>query len=175
MRDIDGEYMTVNPMAVRQDVDVYTMNKRHVTILHSRAFGTVTYVAVGATLVGSINPTTHEGDAVRKGDEVGGAMRLRAERASAGGGPLIGGVSAASTAQHGYFAFGGSTILVLFEKGTRGVRRAAADAGVADATAAIRADRIVLDQDLVANSKQTIETLVRMGTSLGRAPSPQRA
>ena len=48
---VDGAYYTVNPMAVRADVDVFTENKRTVTELRSRDFGTVAMVCVGATMV----------------------------------------------------------------------------------------------------------------------------
>lgn len=41
--------------------------------------------------------------------------------------------------EHGYFAFGGSTTIVIFKPGT-----------------------IALDPDLVANSNRTIETLVKV-------------
>jgi len=44
----------------------------------------------------------------------------------------------------GYFAFGGSTILVLFQK-----------------------DKIKFDEDLLVNSAKPIETLVKMGESIG--------
>jgi phosphatidylserine decarboxylase len=84
---IDGDLYTVNPIAVNKNVNVFTMNKRVVCPLESPEFGTVGMIAVGATMVGSINFLRHEGDKVKKGD------------------------------QHGYFAFGGSTVLVFFEKG----------------------------------------------------------
>jgi len=44
----------------------------------------------------------------------------------------------------GYFAFGGSTIVVLFEKG-----------------------KINFDKDIVENSQKPLETLIKMGESLG--------
>ena len=46
--------------------------------------------------------------------------------------------------EFGYFAFGGSTVIVLFEKNT-----------------------IQFDVDLVENSNKCIETLVQVGMSLG--------
>jgi len=113
---IDGTYFTVNPISVNTAVDVYTENKRVVCPMDSPEFGLVTYVTVGATMVGSIHFTTTPGQTVRKGDE------------------------------HGYFAFGGSTVLLLFEPGT-----------------------IEFDEDLLANSQKPIETLVKVGTSIGRA------
>jgi len=110
----DGALYTVNPIAIREEVDVYTENKRNVTLLESPEFGTVAYISVGATMVGSIHITSKAGQVAKKGDE------------------------------HGYFAFGGSTVLLLFEP-----------------------NRIVFDKDLLANSEKPIETLVKMGQSIG--------
>jgi len=110
----EGHLFTVNPIAVREKIDVYTENKRIRTIIHSPAFGDVLYLAVGATMVGKIVLTSHPGATVKKGDE------------------------------HGYFAFGGSTILLLFEKGS-----------------------IKFDDDLVVNSLKPVETLIKMGDRIG--------
>jgi len=115
-RPFPGEYYTVNPIAIREPIDVYTENKRNRVLLKSEEFGDVLYITVGATLVGSILFTGQEGKSYKKGDELG------------------------------YFAFGGSTVLVIFQKG-----------------------RIVFDEDLLANSQRPIETLVKVGTSLGTA------
>jgi len=46
--------------------------------------------------------------------------------------------------EKGYFQFGGSTVVLLFEKGT-----------------------IAVDEDILANSRQNIETIVRMGEKIG--------
>ncbi|KAI8050437.1 phosphatidylserine decarboxylase-domain-containing protein [Syncephalis plumigaleata] len=99
-KPIDGAYYTVNPMAIRSSLDVYGENKRIVSVLESEKFGRVTYVCIGAMLVGSIVKYIH-------GDE------------------------------HGYFAFGGSTIVMLFEP-----------------------NRIQLDADLLENASKPLETLV---------------
>ncbi|KYR01334.1 Phosphatidylserine decarboxylase proenzyme 2 precursor [Tieghemostelium lacteum] len=115
-KPIDGEYFTVNPIAIRENIDVYSENKRVVTKIDSKEFGQVLFVSVGATMVGSINLTTKEGQQIKKGDE------------------------------HGYFAFGGSTILLLFKKNT-----------------------IQFDNDLLVNSNKPIETLVKVGTSIGKS------
>jgi len=45
---------------------------------------------------------------------------------------------------HGYFAFGGSTVILLFKPGT-----------------------VVWDQDLLANANKKLETLVQVGDQLG--------
>ncbi|KAG0062623.1 hypothetical protein BGZ89_010521 [Linnemannia elongata] len=65
---ISGEYYTVNPMAIRSQLDVYGENKRVVSTIQSREFGTVSYVAIGAMMVGSIVLTTKAGQAVERMD-----------------------------------------------------------------------------------------------------------
>jgi phosphatidylserine decarboxylase len=116
---ISGTYFTVNPMAVRQKVDVYTENARTVTIIESAQFGKVAFVSIGAMMVGSIVITTKVGATLGRMDEVG------------------------------YFAFGGSTIVVLYAK----------SAGVQ------------FDADLLENSQQQLETLIKVGDSMGRMSS----
>ncbi|GAA5841649.1 hypothetical protein JCM3766R1_006800 [Sporobolomyces carnicolor] len=116
---IPGAYFTVNAIAIRSPLSVYTENVRMVSEIVSPVFGKVMNVWVGAMMVASINQTVHEGDEVKRGDEVG------------------------------YFAFGGSTIVVVFPPNT-----------------------VVFDPDLVENSKHAIETLVRVRTRIGRAVEP---
>ncbi|MCO5590555.1 hypothetical protein L7F22_044526 [Adiantum nelumboides] len=112
---IPGHLYTVNPIAVNSKYcNVFTDNKRVVNVIISREFGKVAFVAIGATMVGSINFTKNEGDRVKKGDEFG------------------------------YFSFGGSTVICVFQKGA-----------------------IDFDEDLIANSERSLETLVFMGMSLG--------
>jgi phosphatidylserine decarboxylase len=62
IRRIEGTYFTVNPMAVRTVVDVYTENVRSITIMESAEFGKVVMVCVGAMLVGSIELTQKQGE-----------------------------------------------------------------------------------------------------------------
>ncbi|KAJ3043986.1 hypothetical protein HDV00_003513 [Rhizophlyctis rosea] len=116
---IEGTYFTVNPMAIRTTVDVYTDNIRCVTYIDSEHFGRVAYVAIGAMMVGSTILTSKEGQEVKRMDE------------------------------HGYFAFGGSTIILVFEKGT-----------------------VQFDKDILDNSEQCLETLVKMGNSVGLSIRP---
>ena len=81
---ISGDLLTVNPIAVNSVFhDVFTRNKRQVCIIDS-SFGAVAFVAIGATLVGTICWSVKPGDCVQKGDEMG------------------------------YFEFGGSTCIALF-------------------------------------------------------------
>ncbi|CAJ0767791.1 8888_t:CDS:2, partial [Entrophospora sp. SA101] len=105
-KPIAGDYYTVNPMAIRSELDVYGENKRSITYIDSPKFGKVAFVAVGAMMVGSIVYTSKPFSDVKRLDE------------------------------HGYFAFGGSTIILLFQKG-----------------------KTVFDDDILANSKQCLETL----------------
>lgn len=89
---IDGQYYTVNPQAIRTTLDVYGENVRKIVPIESPQFGTVMTVWVGAmstfsrarcllmgadlvgigcAVVGSIGTTAHEGDHVKRGDELG--------------------------------------------------------------------------------------------------------
>ncbi|KAL8166688.1 hypothetical protein V2J09_008187 [Rumex salicifolius] len=115
--DVPGSLYTVNPIAVNsKHCDVFTENKRVVSIISTKHFGKVAFVAIGATMVGSITFTKKEGDHVQKGDEFG------------------------------YFSFGGSTAICVFEKGA-----------------------IQIDNDLLENSERSLETLVCVGMQLGVA------
>ncbi|GAU49186.1 hypothetical protein TSUD_133800 [Trifolium subterraneum] len=113
--NIPGCLFTVNPIAVNSKYcNVFTENKRVVSIISTVDFGKVAFVAIGATMVGSINFTKKKGDYVKKGDEFG------------------------------YFSFGGSTVICVFEK-----------------------DSIAIDEDLLSNSTRSLETLVTVGMRLG--------
>lgn len=114
MRDVKGEYYTVNPQAIRSALDVYGENVRKIVPIDSPQFGRVMVVCVGAMMVGSIKITVEEGQDVMRGQELG------------------------------YFAFGGSTIVVLFERGA-----------------------VEWDEDLVINGRACLETLVRVGMGIG--------
>ncbi|KAI9751377.1 MAG: hypothetical protein M4579_006100 [Chaenotheca gracillima] len=116
-KTISGEYYTVNPMAIRSALDVYGENVRVVVPIDSVAHGRVMVICVGAMMVGSTVITAKAGQKVTRAEELG------------------------------YFKFGGSTILLLFEPG-----------------------RMKFDQDLVDNSKSALETLVRVGMSVGHSP-----
>ncbi len=83
---IEGLYYSVNPVALKTIPRIYVENKRAVTKFESRNFGTVTYVEVGATNVGSIIQTHKDSTPADKGSE------------------------------KGYFRFGGSTVILYVEK-----------------------------------------------------------
>lgn len=74
-KHIEGDYYTVNPTAVNEDLDVFTENKRDVTLLSVPQEGStpisVAFVSIGAMLVGSINSSVVEGQQVKRGDELG--------------------------------------------------------------------------------------------------------
>ncbi|CAD6582059.1 MAG: hypothetical protein ASARMPREDX12_000739 [Alectoria sarmentosa] len=116
-RSIDGEYYTVNPMAIRSALDVYSENVRVVVPIDSVSHGRVMVICVGAMMVGSTVITRKPGEEVRRAEELG------------------------------YFKFGGSTLLVLFEPGA-----------------------MQFDDDLIDNSNGALETLLRVGMSIGHSP-----
>ena len=82
---LEGEYYTVNPMAIRSAIDVYGENTRVVIPITTHDFGTVYLVAIGAMMVGSIVMTAQQGQHVQRNDELG------------------------------YFKFGGSTLVLLVD------------------------------------------------------------
>lgn len=88
-------------------LDVYGENSRCVVYMDTEEFGKVAIVLIGAMMVGSIILTAKVGDKLARTDELG------------------------------YFAFGGSTIVVLWQK-----------------------DALTFDQDLLENSEKYLETLV---------------
>lgn len=108
---ISGIFHTVNPIAMER-YKIYKRNSREVTVINTNNFGKVTYIEVGAMMVGKI--VNHKIEACHRGQE------------------------------KGYFEFGGSTIVVLFQK-----------------------DEIVLDADIINNSKDDIETRVILGQKIG--------
>ena len=71
MKQIPGTYYTVNPIAIKENLDVLTMNQRTVMTIESDCFERIVFVAIGALLVGSVNLTVKKQQAVAKGDELG--------------------------------------------------------------------------------------------------------
>ena len=113
---ISGRLYSVNPTALKKDINILTRNKRMITTLSSKTFGDVLYIEVGATNVGSIHQTFSPKKWQSKGDE------------------------------KGYFSFGGSCLIILFEP-----------------------SKIKFDQDLLDASSRKIEVLGKLGQSLGTA------
>lgn len=99
---------------------VFCENSRSYTLIHSNHFGDVLQMEVGALLVGKI-VNHHTNDGIVNAGE-----------------------------EKGYFAFGGSTIVLLFQEGS-----------------------VILDTELIENSKQGLETVVRYGESLGSCTTDQ--
>ncbi len=114
-RLINGPLYSVNPIALKQNIGFLLENKRKITELESDRFGLVLMVEVGATSVGTIVETYRPLAPYSKGDE------------------------------KGYFSFGGSAILLFFEKG-----------------------RIEFDPDL-RSPPGGLEIRLLMGQSIGKA------
>ncbi|MCE2982721.1 MAG: archaetidylserine decarboxylase [Parachlamydia sp.] len=82
---INGFFYSVNPIAIRQNLNIFTENKRTLCRLDTKG-GTILYLEIGATNVGSIKQTYTPGMQYEKG------------------------------AEKGYFEFGGSSLILLFPK-----------------------------------------------------------
>jgi phosphatidylserine decarboxylase len=112
---INGYLYSVNPIALKKNINIFSENKRMITSLSSDVFGIVLMIEVGATNVGSITQTFSPNKKHKKGGE------------------------------KGYFSFGGSSIIMLFEPG-----------------------RIIFDNDIIDNSEKMIETKALFGQTLGK-------
>lgn len=112
---INGILESVNPFVFIQGYQPLTENERQVIILETEEFGPLAIIIVGATLVGSINFTYDKAAQYHtKGDEMG------------------------------YFAFGGSTVVVLTQPG------------------------VLATQDIfIKHSNEGYETAVQMGQLVG--------
>ena len=113
-RLINGDLFSVNPIALRRKISIFWQNKRFLCFVDTESGGRVAQFLVGATCVGSVSFTADLPRAVGKGDEFG------------------------------YFSFGGSSVLTLFEEG-----------------------KVTLSPDLLKNSSQGIELYARMGDRMG--------
>lgn len=117
-RLINGWLYSVSPIALRVHPGYLAENKRMVTLIDSPRFGRVAQLEVGATMVGAIQQGYVPGRSVAKGEE------------------------------KGLFAFGGSCVITLFQRG-----------------------RIVFDADLRTHAAEQREVYARMGERLGAAPA----
>lgn len=117
-RKISGRLHTVNPVA-NDHFPIYKENCREYTVVRSHHFGTYLMMEVGALMVGKIvnHHTGYTRTDVIRGQE------------------------------KGYFAFGGSTIVLLFMPGV-----------------------MRLDEEILEASARNEETRVRMGQRIGCAP-----
>lgn len=109
-KKIEGYYYSVSTHAIKKNFRIFCENKREYSILSTQNFGDIAMVDVGATMVGSIVQTYKPNSYVKKGDE------------------------------KGYFLFGGSTCIMVFEK-----------------------DRVEIDEDIIRNTQNRIETRIYMG------------
>lgn len=109
-RLINGPLYSVNPIALRVRPSVFWENKRLVTRHQTRQWGEVLLIEVGATCVGTVRQTHAPGVFVKKGEE------------------------------KGYFLFGGSCVITIFEPG-----------------------RVQFSDDLLENSAQGREVYGKMG------------
>jgi len=114
-RPLNGPLFSVSPIALRRNLAYLWENKRVVTELETKNFGTILTIDIGATNVGSIRQTFIPHHPVTRGDE------------------------------RGYFSFGGSSTITLFEPG-----------------------RITLADDLLEHSAQQTELYAPMGGFLGK-------
>ena len=114
-RLLNGPLYSVNPIALCRNIRILATNKRTLSVLETDSVGKVLLLEVGATCVGGIHQTYKEDAAVAKGDE------------------------------KGYFSFGGSSVIVIFEPG-----------------------RVQFDEDLAANSAENRELYARVGDRMGR-------
>jgi phosphatidylserine decarboxylase len=111
---IDGAYYSVSPIALQSNfTKVFCKNKKEICTLTTETHGEILVIPVGATMVGSLNSTYQPNTIVQKGQEMG------------------------------YFAFGGSTVVLLFD-----------------------AKHFKIDEDLILNTKNNIETYLHMGDKI---------
>lgn len=111
---VKGHLYSVSPLALRKSLEIFCQNKRELCTLETKEYGDILIADVGATMVGSIFQTYEPNSQVEKGQE------------------------------KGYFAFGGSTLVLMFEKG-----------------------KITFSPDLLENTKNGFETAVKMGETIG--------
>ncbi len=114
-RLINGPLYSVNPIALRQRPGIFWENKRFVTELESPDCGKVLFMEVGATCVGKVVHTSRALQSVAKGDE------------------------------KGFFLFGGSSVITIFEPG-----------------------RVKFAEDLIEHGAQGREVYAGMGEAAAR-------
>lgn len=112
---IKGHYFSVSPLALQGSLKIFCENYREYCIQQTKEYGDILISDVGATMVGSIIQTYRPSSEIEKGDE------------------------------KGYFAFGGSTLVLLFEQG-----------------------KIQFDEDLISNTRKGLETYIQMGENIAK-------
>ncbi|MDP4626039.1 MAG: phosphatidylserine decarboxylase [Akkermansiaceae bacterium] len=112
-KTLPGPLFSVSPIALAQNLAYLWTNKRTLTHLETEDYGTILIMEIGATCVGSIHQTFVPGQPLAKG------------------------------AEKGYFAFGGSSTITIFEPGT-----------------------VTLAPDLLENSAKQTELYARIGSEM---------
>ncbi len=107
---ISGQLHSVNPLALKSKPEIFIINERRASILETENFGKLAFIEVGAAMVGKIVQSHDESKPHSQGDE------------------------------KGYFLFGGSTVVMLGEKG-----------------------KWRPSQDIVENTLEGIETYLHLG------------
>ena len=115
-RLINGPLFSVSPLALRQNLGFMWQNKRTCTVLETENLGRILILEIGATCVGSIHQTYSPNTPVEKG------------------------------AEKGYFAFGGSSTITIFQAG-----------------------KVKLDSDLLEHSQKQQELYAKIGDRMGVA------
>ena len=113
---INGPLFSVSPLALRQNLGFMWQNKRTCTVLETENLGRILILEIGATCVGSIHQTYSPNTPVEKG------------------------------AEKGYFAFGGSSTITIFQAG-----------------------KVKLDSDLLEHSQKQQELYAKIGDRMGVA------
>lgn len=116
-RPLNGPLFSVSPIALAQNLSYLWTNKRTLTELKTTDFGTILLLEIGATCVGKIQQTFTPGAPVEKG------------------------------AEKGYFAFGGSSTITIFEPGA-----------------------VTFADDLLENSARQTELYARIGSAMATIP-----
>jgi phosphatidylserine decarboxylase len=109
-----GNYNSIHPFAMKGRIGTFLSNKKMFTVLHTKACGDILMIEIGAMGVGSINQTFIPNKPTLKG------------------------------AEKGFFALGGSTVILIFERG-----------------------RIKFSEDILESTSRGIETYVLMGDEIG--------
>ena len=112
---VKGEFHSVNPAALKFKSDIFLANERRVSILETENFGKLAFVEVGAVCVGKIVQSHDEEKDFKRGDE------------------------------KGYFLFGGSTVILMGQKGLWKP-----------------------SSDILTNTEKGVETYIHLGDEIGR-------
>ncbi len=114
-KSINGRYYSVSPLALRKSLEIFCQNYREYSILQTEQYDDILISEIGASMVGSISQTYKAGSTIKCSDE------------------------------KGYFSFGGSTVVLLFKKGS-----------------------VTIDEDLCRNTQEGYETSIHVGESVAK-------